>query len=319
MPTQVKPTHITVIGRTTAKPVAPPPATLSTPQGSINWSQSSDGSIQAEGGGQKVVVTRHDQSNGSWQSHADYSLTGSAPYLSMDLLCDIPDRKVQFTLTAGSSHLTLTVTGIDALVKSGTATLSGTWNGAAVNWTGHADLTSNPFVTRPVAGWPAGAFASQLQKAAFFAPLGNALSRNIVAHPATTTGSATDKLRTVGGVLGRAGAWCAGGAVAGLGGAPETLGASSLLGCAGGATASLLSDFVSWLDSDDEPSTPPNTPGDGSQSSSPSNSGDGGHFFPVQTIYDTVSNFSNSNGGGGSSNQDPSHSDDGPTTTYSEQ
>jgi len=48
-----------------------------------------------------------------------------------------------------------------------------------------------------------------------------------------------------------------------------------------------------------------------------SDNSDGGHFFPIQTIYDTVSNLSNSNGTG-SSNQDPSHSDQGPTTDQSQ-
>ena len=44
------------------------------------------------------------------------------------------------------------VQGIDAGVTSCTATLSGTWNGAAVHWGGHVDLTSNPFVVQQIAG-----------------------------------------------------------------------------------------------------------------------------------------------------------------------
>jgi hypothetical protein len=232
--------------------------TLSTPQGSIIWSKSPDGTIQAEGGGQKVIVSAQYETDGSGHSQADYSPTGSAPYLSSDLVWNVSSRQVAFTLKAGSSQLTLTVANIDALVKSGTATLSGTWNGTAVHWTAQADLTSNPLVSRPIAGWPAGAFASELQKAAFFAPLGNALGRNNVAQRNGTTGSdGTHHVLSVGGVFGRAGAWCEWGAMGGAVVGPETLGTSLLVGCAAGAGGSFFGDFETWVFDRDPSPTPP--------------------------------------------------------------
>ena len=143
-------------------------------------------------------------------------------------------------------------------VTSGIATLSGTWNGAAVHWTGHVDLTSNPLATRPIAGWPAGAFATELRQAAFFAPLGNALARSIVrapipvgAPPSATVGSqGVHHMDSAGGVLGRAGAWCVGGAIGGASAVPESGPLGPILGCAGGAVGSLLGDLVSYLDDD---------------------------------------------------------------------
>ncbi len=233
--------------------------TLTTPQGPINWAQSSDGTIQAEGGGQTVTVSGQFQSDGSWHTHAVYAQTGKAAYLTMDSSGEEAQHQVALTFSAGSSQLTLTVTGINALVTSGSATLSGTWNGAAIHWTGSADLSSNAFATRPIAGWPAGAFGSQLKEAAFFAPLGKALGQSILAQPGTTAHvvSASGVRRGAVGVLTRAGSWCLGGAAAGAVAGPETFGASMLLGCVGGGGASLLSDLFSAMDDDGPQSDPP--------------------------------------------------------------
>jgi hypothetical protein len=229
--------------------------TLMTPHGSITWTRASDGSLAAEGGGQKLAANGHDESDGSWQKHATYARTSKAPYLSMESVGKVAEHNVEFTLSAGSSRLTLTVANIDVLVTSGTATLSGTWKGVAVHWTGHVDLTSNPLVGRPIAGWPTSAFAAELEETAFFAPLGNALARKLSPVPVGTgggthAGGGTHQIESAKGVLGRAGAWCAGGALAAAGAGPETLGGAVVLGCAGGVVASLLNDLVTWADED---------------------------------------------------------------------
>lgn len=184
----------------------------------------------------------------------------------MESVGKVAERKVEFTLSAGSSRLTLMVVDINARVTSGTAILSGAWNGAVVDWTGPADLTSNPLVSRPIAGWPAGAFATELREAAFFDPLGNALAETVVAPPPATTGSG-GIIESAGNVLGHAGAWCAGGAVAGattgaFGGPPGSLG-GALAGCAGGTVGALLSDLSDWLQDTGptaEPPPPPDPP-----------------------------------------------------------
>jgi hypothetical protein len=217
--------------------------TLTTLQGPISWTQSSDGTIEAQGGGQTAIINEHDGSGGSWQSHAEYSRTGQAVYLSMDLVCDAAARTAEFKLSAGPSQLTLTIANIDALVRSGNAALSGSWNGAAVHWAGPADLTSNSLKTRPIAGWPAGAFASELNQAAFFSTFTGAFAMSVAASP-----RATAVIKTPGGVIGRAGAWCVGGAIAASGASIGTLGISLALGCAGGLAASLTNDLVSYLE-----------------------------------------------------------------------
>jgi hypothetical protein len=286
----------------TAPVVARPPVgileksgTFTTPQGPITWTQASDGTINAEGGGQKFTSSGQNESDGSWQKHADYARTGQAPYLTMEWVGKEAEHQVEFTLSAGSSHLTLTVSNIDARVTSGTATLSGTWIGAAVNWTGHVDLTSNPFVGRPIAGWPAGAFAPELRSAAFFAPLGNDFARKIVVQPPATTGSGgKEHIDSVGGVLGKAGAWCVGGAIAGAGLAPVTLGTASLLGCAGGATGSLLDSLISYIDTDPPTQDPVPNPGDGAPLSPPQTSD------PQTTLTQQDSNEPGGQGGDGS-------------------
>lgn len=229
--------------------------TLATPKGPITWTQSSDGTIHAEGGGQKLTVTGNTKTDGSWRSRAVYARASGTAYLTMDSVGEAAEHNVALTFSAGSYQLTLTVADIDARVTFGSATLSGVWNGAAVRWTGHADLTSNPLVNRPIAGWPPGAFSTELRDAAFFAPLGKALSRTRVAPPTSGgtphgAGSGTHHAYSAVGVFGRAGAWCLGGAYAASGSAPETLGGAMLLGCAAGAGASLLGDLITWIDDD---------------------------------------------------------------------
>ena len=255
--------------------VAPPPVeivgtgnvgksnTLTTPQGPITWTRSANGTVNAEGGGQTFTASGEEDSDGSWQKHAAYARTGQAPYLTTESIGVAAERKVSFSLSAGSSQLTLTIADINLRATSGTAILSGTWNGAAVNWTGHADLTSNPFVNQPISGWPTGAFETELQQAAFFAPLAAALAQSVVqpppplpvgAPPPATPGRAGTLQRDVWDVLGNAGAWCAGGALAGAKGGWVGAG----LGCAGGATGSLLSDLWSYVrDAPTEDQIPP--------------------------------------------------------------
>ena len=252
MPTPIQPGPTRVGEKPVAAPTSGKSGTLTTSQGPITWTQSSDGTIAAEGGGQTLTASGQAGSDGSWQKHAAYARTGAAPYLTMESVGDVAGRKVAFTLGAGSSQLTLTVATIDARATSGTATLSGSWNGAAVNWTSPVNLNSNPFVTRPIAGWPAGAFANELQQAALFSPVGTALAPTLAPPPRVTTGSGVTLHRdSPGGVISRAGAWCMGGAIAGSNAGPETWGTSVLLGCAGGVVASLANDLATWLDDDD--------------------------------------------------------------------
>jgi hypothetical protein len=238
--------------------------TFSTSKGPVVWTRSASGTVQAQGDGQTMTVTGQTQSDGSVQSHAVYALTGQAPYLTMDLSGSAAQNQVVFSMSAGSNQLTFTITNINATGTTGAATLSGTWNGTSVHWNGTVDLTSNPLVNRPAVGWPAGAFASELTQAGFFTPFSNALVTGLAAPQTTSAGYYIVGKDTAGSVIGRAVSWCAGGAVAGLGGAPGTLGTTVALGCVGGAVGSLGSDFASWVFSSDN--TPPPTPGNGSQS-----------------------------------------------------
>jgi hypothetical protein len=244
------PLGTTLPGVVVNPPISAPPLgvatsnTLATSLGPISWTQSSDGTLHASGGGQTLLVNGHDNSDGSWQRHVEYALTGSSPYLTMDLVSSITPHSVQFTLTAGASSLTLALTNIDTQETSATATLSGTWNGATVQWTGLADLAANPLVSYPV-GWPVGAFVDQIQKAAFFTPLTSMLCQKIAAMPAVYDFT---------GAAGRAVSWCVGGAMAGVPGDGYTLGLSSAAGCLGGATASLASDIWSSATDGSSPS-----------------------------------------------------------------
>jgi hypothetical protein len=241
--------------------------TFSTSKGPIVWSRSASGTVQAQGYGQTMTVTGQTQTDGSMQSHAVYALTGQAPYLTMDLSGSAAQNQAEFSMSAGSNQLTFTITNVNATGTTGAATLSGTWNGTSVHWAGTVDLTSNPLVKPPAVGWPAGAFASELTQAAFFTPFSSALVTALAAPQTTSSGYYIVGKDTAGSVIGRAIAWCAGGALAGLGGAPETLGTSVPLGCAGGAVASLASDLVTWIFGSDDTPTPP--PGIGSQANQP--------------------------------------------------
>jgi hypothetical protein len=249
------------------------PNTISTPQGPIKWTQGSDGAINAEGGGQTLIASGHSNADGSWQSSAVYTQTSQSPYLTMRLAASPAGPEASVALVSGASQLTLTVSGINALATSGTATLSGSWNGAPANWTGHADLTTNPLATNPIAGWPKGAFASQLQTAAFFAPLGNQLARQIAAESAKIEigkspggGLATGGLirkTTATGVIGRAVSWCIGSAIGAMvtGTGEATFGIGAVLACVGGASASVASDAVTAMaDDNDVPIDPPPDP-----------------------------------------------------------
>jgi hypothetical protein len=235
---------------------SPTGGTIATPNGPITWTQSSDGTINAEGGGQILTASGRNESDGSFQKQANYARTGQEPYLTMDLVGEAR-HQVGCTFSAGSSRLTLTVANIDANETSGTATLSGMWNGGAVNWTVHADLTTNPLVSRPIRGWPAGAFATELKETAFFAPLEFIFAQTIARSRSSTTGSSGGSRHIEDaplGVAGRAVGWCVGGVIAGSGGGI----AGILLGCAGGVTGSLLNDLVSWMFHDIPIDMPPN-------------------------------------------------------------
>ena len=246
-------------GANTSVGAAPHVYTINTPQGQIQ-ATASDGTINAEGGGQTLVANGQSNADGSWQSRTDYAQTGQPPYLTIQL-ASTPNQKASLAFASGASQLTLAVSVINA--TSGTATLSGTWNGAAVNWTGHADFTTNPLTTNPVAGWPKGAFASQVQTAAFFAPLESFLAPQIAPK-----GAVRDK--STGAVILDAAAWCAAGAsqavVTGLvstSGAAATnpvsgtaLAVIGIAACVTNAGASIVGD----LSGDDIPADPPPDP-----------------------------------------------------------
>jgi hypothetical protein len=234
--------------------------TLDTSAGPIAWKVGDDASVSAEGAGQQLTITVSADGNGSWARRSAYALTGGGTYLTIDAALHSAERSATATIRGhmgdvshkGSfhpiPHLTLTLTNIDAAVRSATATVSG----KSVIWTGAVDLTSNPLTGKPVPGWPQGAFAAELQRAGFFAPLGAIMAGATQAAPLpgkTTVGSGGGHvMENVAGVVGRAGSWCVGGVIAGSGAGPETVGMSMLLGCVGGATASLASDLVTWAD-----------------------------------------------------------------------
>jgi hypothetical protein len=89
-------------------------------------------------------------------------------------------------------------------------------------------------------------------------PLGTVVARPIIApSPANTSSGGMHQIKSEKGVVGRAGAWCVGGAIAGSAAGPETIGTSILLGCVGGASASLVNDLITWLDDDGPVIDPP--------------------------------------------------------------
>jgi hypothetical protein len=241
--------------------------TLMTPQGPITWTRTSEGSIVAEGGGQKLTASGHNESDGSWQQRVVYARTGKSPYLTIESVGNVAEHTIEVTFSDGSSRLTLQVANIDALVTSGTATLSGTFKGAAVHWTGHVDLTSNPFVGQPIGGWPTGAFAAEFREAAFFPPLGKAISQKLSLVPASPSGvglpQAGGPLKiqplTFEGFLGRALAWTIGGGIGvavatAVTAATENPELGAQVGAeVGGAVASGLNDLVTAVDDKDAP------------------------------------------------------------------
>ena len=64
-------------------------------------------------------------------------------------------------MTGEESDLTLTISQINAAGSAGQATVSGSLNSKQISREGQIDLTVNPFIERPVQGWPSDAFASQ--------------------------------------------------------------------------------------------------------------------------------------------------------------
>ncbi len=242
----------------------PTKGTVTTPQGTITWEKSADGTVIAVGSnGQKFTSSGHVESDGSWAQQANYAITGQTSYLSLGFTGTVATGTVQSLISAGASRLTLTVSNINAAGTSGTATLSGTWNGTVVKWTGPLDLTANPFVSHPIAGWPAGAFATELQSAAFFAPLGNVLAQPVVA-PATVAphnlAPSPPPPPSPSDVVTEAGAACLGAMLGSLPAGPETFGISLALACAGGVIAVALPKLLTWVNQDPDPEPDPNNP-----------------------------------------------------------
>lgn len=227
--------------------------TLTTAGGPITWTLSSDGAVNAEGGGQTLTSASQTGSDGSSQQQESYAQSGAAPYLTLDFACDAAARSVEVTLSSGPSWLTLAIANINRDVTSGTASVSGSLSGSPVSGSGLVDLTSNPLVGHPVPGWPQDAFAAQIQQAAFFAPLAQEIGAAVKPLPAATPGTGGGRvIRDVSGELGNAEAWCIGGAIAGSKGGLAGIG----LGCLGGATAVLLVDLFTWASDPGVPDYP---------------------------------------------------------------
>ena len=116
-------------------------------------------------------------STGGVVSHeVSFSRSGSKPYLTVTSTVDDANRRVSLAMANDQSHLLLAISAIDLAVSTGTATVTGSYAGSAVNWSGTVDLNSTPWSGQPVPGWPPKAFASELQSAAFFAPLADRTS-----------------------------------------------------------------------------------------------------------------------------------------------
>jgi hypothetical protein len=162
--------------------------TIETPAGPIDWSRSSDGTVRAHGNNQEFTTTVTNGAGGSSQRRLAFSRDGQAPYVTIEGLIDVPNRAVTLSMTAGASHLTLVVAGLDLAGRTGTATLTGILGGPGgsssaaslgaaeaphpggpqtIHWAGPVDLGS-PW---PIHAWPPKAFAHELQMAAFFDPL----------------------------------------------------------------------------------------------------------------------------------------------------
>jgi hypothetical protein len=240
--------------------------TVTAPSGPITWTASPSGTVNASGGGQQLNSTGTNASDGSSTRDTECSLVGQSPYLTIDYSLDNTQRQAQVTLKSATSQLSLAVSNVNAMVTSGTATVSGSMQGSAVNWQGPVDLTSNPLVAGAVPGWPKGAFTAELQRAALFAPVEKALAPPSPI-PVAAGGTVPKHMDDAYGVIGRAGAWCVGGAMAGgIATGPAAPG-GAFWGCVGGATASILGDWVSAIEGEVQPTPPVPPPGfpDGSQ------------------------------------------------------
>jgi len=245
--------------------VAASPVTSTSPGEVIKWAVGSDGTVLAQTSGQQLAITATQQSDGSVQNQLVFSRAGEAPYLTITSLVQDVQRSLSLTIAAGASQLTLVIAGIDRDVTFGTATVSGSFGGNAVNWTGSVDLSTNPLVGDPIPGWPAKAFAAELATASPFAPLANVLTAT---EPAPTSAagaaSATHRSDSVWGSISSGLGWAAA-AVAGLAGGMIVTAAATPAGVAAGIAvvvlsafdASLWSEVVQKYDLPDEPDVQP--------------------------------------------------------------
>ena len=99
-----------------------------------------------------------------------------APYLQLTSVIQAAENRVALTFTTSLSAVTLAISNINDQITLGTATISGSVSGEAVNWTGSFDMSTSPLVGTPLAGWPASAFATELATASIFSPLAWVLS-----------------------------------------------------------------------------------------------------------------------------------------------
>ena len=137
----------------------------------IAWSVGSDGTFSAQTSGQQLALAAAQLSDGSVQLQSIFSRSGQAPYLMITSLVQPAKNSVSLTFTASPSQLTLAISNINQAVTLGTATISGSFGGQAVNWTGSFNMSTNPLVGTPLPGWPAKAFAAELASASVFGPL----------------------------------------------------------------------------------------------------------------------------------------------------
>lgn len=166
-PGKTPPTTLNNVSAPPAKTgIQPPPAA-----NVIAWSVGSDGTFSAQTSGQQLALTAAQLSDGSVQLQLIFSRSGQAPYLMITSLVQPAKDSVSLTLTASPSQLTLAISNINQAVTLGTATISGSFGGQAVNWTGSFDMSTNPLVGKQLPGWPANAFAAELAAASVFGPL----------------------------------------------------------------------------------------------------------------------------------------------------
>lgn len=150
--------------------------TISTARGPIVWGLDPAGVLTASGDGQQYADKPLASTGGVVSHEVSISRSGSKPYLTVTSTVDDANRRVSLAMANDQSHLLLSITAIDLAVSTGTATVTGSYAGSAVNWSGTVDLNSTPWSGQPVPGWPPKAFASELQSVAFFAPLADLTS-----------------------------------------------------------------------------------------------------------------------------------------------